>query len=554
MGKTVNNLNKNSQQTLDLSAYSQTNHTHNYAGSSSAGGAAISANKVNTNLVVKLNSGTTEGTSLFTFNGSAAKTINITPSAIGAATSSHGTHVTYSTTAPKVASTAAVGSESTVARGDHVHAAQTSVSGNAGTATKLQTARTIQIGNKSNSFDGSANITYTLADIGAAASSHGTHLTIGTGASNAAAGNHTHTNVLNQDTRAVNTTPDGVPIGLSVHLKSNGTDSLSDDGTYHSSLFIKGWNDYSGGPYGNIAISANNNLWYRASSSGTAWNSWKKVSVDGHTHDYAPSSSTSLNTTDKTIVGAINEVFQSGNDAKKGLVDALVAKGQSCSTSDTWSTLTGKISNLVAPAGTAVASNVLTGKTFINSTGSTVTGTMANQGSKTITPSASKQTLGAGYYSGITINGNSNLKAANIVEGVTIFGVAGTAKTGGYYFNSDNTGVAEVTLFQDNAQQTYRTYDTWTSLISDYTSAIEGRVKFVFSATAGNSIVRVKKISGSTTTYPAQTTVSNGSITIYSLTFDIAVGDKIQLEVNPSQGYPYYKYGVTIVTNVCENQ
>lgn len=56
---------------------------------SSASGVATSATKVNTNLVIKLNSGTTEGTNMFTFNGSAAKTINITPSAIGAAASSH---------------------------------------------------------------------------------------------------------------------------------------------------------------------------------------------------------------------------------------------------------------------------------------------------------------------------------------------------------------------------------------------------------------------------------------------------------------------------------
>ena len=68
-----------------------TTHTHNYAGSSSAGGAATSANKVNANLVVKLNNGSTEGTNLFTFNGSAAKNINITPSSIGAATTSTAT-------------------------------------------------------------------------------------------------------------------------------------------------------------------------------------------------------------------------------------------------------------------------------------------------------------------------------------------------------------------------------------------------------------------------------------------------------------------------------
>ena len=41
------------------------------------------------NFVLKLNGGTTEGTNQFTYNGTAAKTLSITPSSIGAATSSH---------------------------------------------------------------------------------------------------------------------------------------------------------------------------------------------------------------------------------------------------------------------------------------------------------------------------------------------------------------------------------------------------------------------------------------------------------------------------------
>lgn len=40
-------------------------------------------------LIIKLNSGTTEGTNLFTYNVTTAKTVNITPSAIGAAASNH---------------------------------------------------------------------------------------------------------------------------------------------------------------------------------------------------------------------------------------------------------------------------------------------------------------------------------------------------------------------------------------------------------------------------------------------------------------------------------
>ena len=63
-------------------------NTTKYAASSSVGGAATSANKVNSNLSIQLNSGTTEGTNLFPFNGSAAKTVNITASAVGAYTKS----------------------------------------------------------------------------------------------------------------------------------------------------------------------------------------------------------------------------------------------------------------------------------------------------------------------------------------------------------------------------------------------------------------------------------------------------------------------------------
>lgn len=67
----------------------------------------------------------------------------------------------YATTAPKAPGTASAGTAETIARGDHVHPAQTDITGNAGTAAKLKTAR--QIGGAS--FDGSADIT--LEEIGA---------------------------------------------------------------------------------------------------------------------------------------------------------------------------------------------------------------------------------------------------------------------------------------------------------------------------------------------------------------------------------------------------
>lgn len=77
-------------------------------------------------LTIQLNTGTTEGTNKFTYDGSEVKTVNITPSAIGAAASSHGTHVSFTTTTPKANGTAAVGTATTVSRSDHVHPTDTS--------------------------------------------------------------------------------------------------------------------------------------------------------------------------------------------------------------------------------------------------------------------------------------------------------------------------------------------------------------------------------------------------------------------------------------------
>ena len=131
---------------------------------SSFTGNASSATKLQTARAIKI------GNTSKNFDGTA--NVTWTLSEIGAAAASHGTHVTWSTTTPKANGTAAVGTETKVARGDHVHPAQTSVSGNAGTATKLATARTLTIGNTGKNFDGSGNVSWSLDEIGAASSGH----------------------------------------------------------------------------------------------------------------------------------------------------------------------------------------------------------------------------------------------------------------------------------------------------------------------------------------------------------------------------------------------
>ena len=78
-----------------------------------------------------------------------------TATTYGASSASNYGHAMASSTTPKANGAAAVGSETAkFARGDHIHPAQTEITGNAGSATKLQTARTIN----GIAFDGTADI------------------------------------------------------------------------------------------------------------------------------------------------------------------------------------------------------------------------------------------------------------------------------------------------------------------------------------------------------------------------------------------------------------
>ncbi|WP_455758801.1 beta strand repeat-containing protein [Phocaeicola coprocola] len=89
------------------------------------------------NLIVKLNGGTTEGTNRFTYNATGAKTINITPAGIGAYTKSESDSKYPTKTGSGASGTWGI-----------------AITGNAGTATKLQTARTLW----GRSFDGTGNV------------------------------------------------------------------------------------------------------------------------------------------------------------------------------------------------------------------------------------------------------------------------------------------------------------------------------------------------------------------------------------------------------------
>lgn len=97
------------------------------------------------NLVIKLNGGTTEGTNQFTYNATAAKSLNITPAGIGAYTKSESDSKYPTKTGSGASGTWGI-----------------NVTGNAGSAAKLQTARTLW----GRSFDGTGNVSGNLDNVG----------------------------------------------------------------------------------------------------------------------------------------------------------------------------------------------------------------------------------------------------------------------------------------------------------------------------------------------------------------------------------------------------
>jgi len=85
-------------------------------------------------------------------------------------------------------------------------------------------------------------------------------------------------------------------------------------------------------------------------------------------------------------------------------------------------------SNVVdTSSGTATAAQILSGlKAWVD--GVEITGSIASKGAATYTPGTSNQTIAAGQYlSGVqTISGDADLVAANIAEGISLFGISGT--------------------------------------------------------------------------------------------------------------------------------
>lgn len=133
------------------------------------------------------------------------------------------------------------------------------------------------------------------------------------------------------------------------------------------------------------------------------------------------------------VQGAIDQLFTSVSNGKSQIASAITGMGVSTSANDSFAQMATNIGNIETGYDTsqvtATANTVRSGYKFVNSSGQLITGTIPSKGAQTYTPKTVSQTIAKGQYlsGNQTIQGDGNLIASNIKNGVSIFGVSGTA-------------------------------------------------------------------------------------------------------------------------------
>lgn len=161
------------------------------------------------------------------------------------------------------------------------------------------------------------------------------------------------------------------------------------------------------------------------------------------------SESEALAATPKAVKAAYDRAeaaFQSASDGKTAVAAAITGMGQSAAGSETFAQLATKVGQISNDANAAVG-EVLSGRTFYQG-GVKRTGAMTDRGAPTFTPGAASQSIPAGRYTGGTIAGDADLIAANIRQGINIFGVNGSLIEGRQWASGNTPSVYSNTYYK----------------------------------------------------------------------------------------------------------
>lgn len=331
-----------------------------------------------------------------------------------------------STTTPLADSgSGSVGTSITFARADHVHPLQTNVSGSAGSADKLTTARTLTIGSTGKKFDGSADVSWSLTEIGAAAASHthpeyvnqNAYSTIAISGTSAAATSPTDTFTIAAGDN-VSLSLSNKTLTISASVPAYGLATSSSPGLIRVGYGTNNRNyavrlDSSGNAYVNVPwVDTNTDTTYGIANSTTpglirtGYNSSGKnyaVLVDGNGDAYVNVPWTDNNTT-----------YGVGNASTYGLTRLYTSTG-----SNTDGTMTQSAIN-----------SALSGK--LNTSGGTLTGTLTTR-AVTVQSGYTLTVTTAGNVSGIAVQYTANIttsswtgSSAPFYKSITVSGMKST--------------------------------------------------------------------------------------------------------------------------------
>ena len=285
----VSNLNADMVDGKHASDFASSSHTHNYAGSSSAGGAATSALKCTGNSATATKLATARNISLTglitgsgKFDGSSDLSIAASFNPIEIKSTDDLNNITnpgfYYYPGGADLANSPNGEEALsliVCKYGQDGYLQIAVEGG-----DYSLHYRLKIGSAYNWDTRWTCLLDTMHDINASIINTGVfniaRIPTGTTSTTVALGNHTHSNIIHRDDRSTNILPKDLVSGVSYSIKSNATDSLSDGGTYHGVLSLKQWSDNSGGLFHQLGFTDNGNICHRTGKDST-WNGWNTI-------------------------------------------------------------------------------------------------------------------------------------------------------------------------------------------------------------------------------------------------------------------------------------